>query len=399
MHGIRYQSTRHMPKSRIVMVNAPIHPIPPTKGAAVEWWMYQVSRRLVSLEPHLLCLAAEGQILEEVEGQAHFHRIRVGRIYRRLFQKITRIDPWSYAQRVARRIDHLQPPILHVHNAPALVPRLRSLCRWRPAVTLHHMHNAMALESPDPDIRLVANSQWLRNWYAERYPQHKIDVVTNGVDTEIFKPRWLESSDVLALKQDLALPTDRHVILFVGRISPEKGALDLIHAFEALLSRRRDVMLVLLGERRTDRPGNPRVEYGNAVASACERLGNHCRLLGVVPPADIQRYYRLGDLLVVPSEFEEPFGMVAIEGMAAGVPILVARRGGLPEFVVPGKTGHLINDAKNAAELADQINSLLDQPSELDTIARTARQYVEQNHDWDVVAHQLETLCEDKLRL
>ena len=124
-------------RPRIAMINAPIHPIPPMKGAAVEWWMYQVSRRLQTMEPHLLCLAAPGQALEEVSDGIHFHRARIGRAYRRLFQKITRLDPWSYAHRMARRIDRLQPAILHVHNAPALMPRLRTLCRWKPALILH----------------------------------------------------------------------------------------------------------------------------------------------------------------------------------------------------------------------------------------------------------------------
>ncbi len=379
------------------MINAPIHPIPPSKGAAVEWWMYQVSRRLQSLEPHLLCLAAPGQALEEYSDGIHFHRVRIGRIYRRVFQKITRLDPWSYAQRMARRIDRLQPAILHVHNAPALLPRLRTLCRWKPALTLHHMHNAMALESPDPEIRLVVNSRWLQNWYAERYPRHCVDVVTNGVDVDAFRPRWEMPDDIAVLKRELGIPAGQHIILFVGRMSVEKGALDLVHAFEHLVSRRRDAVLVLIGERRTDRPGNPRVEYGNAVAAACERLGDRCRFLGVVPPSEIQRYYRLGDLLVVPSEFEEPFGMVAIEGMAAGVPVLVTRKGGLPEFVIPGKTGELIDDAKNAHGLASQIDALLNRPAELDAISRSARQYVEQNHDWGTVTRQLDTLCQQHL--
>jgi len=379
------------------MINAPIHPIPPAKGAAVEWWMYQVSRRLRTLEPHLCCLAAPGQVLEELIDGVHFHRVRIGRAYRRLFQKITRLDPWSYAHRLARRIDRLQPDILHVHNAPALMSRLRTLCRWKPVLTLHHMHNAMTLVSPDPGIQLIVNSQWLCNWYAEHYPRHRIHVVTNGVDLEVFRPRWEMPEDVHSLKHRLGLPAARHIVLFVGRLSVEKGVLDLVRAFEQLTKVRRDVLLVIIGERRTDRPGNPRVEYGNAVASACEQLGDRCRLLGVVPPADIQRYYRLGDLLVVPSEFEEPFGMVAIEGMAAGVPVLVAHKGGLPEFVIHGQTGHLINDTKNYPELADQMNTLLNQPSQLDALARAARHYVEQNHGWDTVTRQLETLCEQQL--
>jgi glycosyltransferase involved in cell wall biosynthesis len=114
-------------------------------------------------------------------------------------------------------------------------------------------------------------------------------------------------------------------------------------------------------------------------------------MTGVVEPGTVQRYYPLGDLLVVPSEFEEPFGMVAIEGMAAGVPVLATRRGGLPEFVLPGQTGYLIEDAKDSAGLAAQIGSILSDPDAMQRIAVSARTYVEANHDWTTVAPQLES--------
>lgn len=382
-----------MKKTTIAMINAPIHPIPPSKGAAVEWWMLQVSRRLQSLEPHIFCLAAPGQALEEKSDGVHFHRARLGRMYRRLFQKITRLDPWSYAHRMARAIDRLQPDILHVHNAPALLPRLRALCRWQPRLILHHMHNAMELETTGPDIRLLVNSHWLQRWYAERHPRLHLEVITNGVDLERFQPRWESSDTDNVLRRNLTLPADHKIVLFVGRISPEKGPLDLVQAFEELIKLRPDTVLVIVGERRTDPPGNPRVDYGNAVHDACARLGDRCRFVGLVSPSEIQHYYRMGDLLVVPSEFEEPFGMVAIEGMAAGVPVLAARKGGLPEFVIDGNTGYLIENTKDRTGFARRIADLLDDSHGLASTARTARSYVERHHGWGTVTRQFEDLC------
>ena len=82
--------------------------------------MYQVCRRLAGFEPHIVCIAADDYPDEEQRDGIFFHRIRMGRLYKRLFQKITRIDPWSYAGRAAALIDRIKPDIVHVHNAPRL---------------------------------------------------------------------------------------------------------------------------------------------------------------------------------------------------------------------------------------------------------------------------------------
>lgn len=378
------------PSQRIVMINAPIHPIPPAKGAAVEWWMYQVSRRLHGFEPHLICLADRHQPLEELDHGVHFHRIRLGWLYRRLFQKTIRLDPWSYAHRAARRLERIKPAILHVHNAPSLLPKLRRLCRHR-SMAILHMHNAMPLDEPAAADRLVVNSRYLQGWYAERYPGMEIAVLTNGVDLDIFRPRWEQREDIASHKRELGLPEDKKIILFVGRVSPEKGLHHLLRAFAVLARRREDVMLLVVGEYRIGGGRDARAAYGDAVRQECAQWPDRCRLLGVVPPSQIQRYYRLGDLLVVPSEFEEPFGMVAIEAMACGVPVLAARKGGLPEFVLPEETGFLIEDLEDPSRFAGQIEVLL-RRSDLGEICQAARTFVETHHGWDRVARQTEAL-------
>lgn len=374
------------------MINAPIHPIPPRKGAAVEWWMYQVSQRLTAYEPHIVCIAADGQTIEEQRDGVFFHRIRIGRVYRRLFQKITRLDPWSYAHRAARLIDRVGPVIVHVHNAPRLLARLRQLCRAPGVAFAHHLHNDIALPTGEDRARLSACSRYLADIYTRRYPAAQVEVVTNGVDTQAYRPRWEQDREVAALKHKLGIAADRTVVLFVGRISPEKGPLDLVRAFEILRTRRPNALLLLVGEYRTSgKPGDRRADYGRQVVDACQRLGTDCILTGVVEPGDVRRYYWLGDVLVVPSEFEEPFGMVAIEAMAAGVPVLATRRGGLPEFVLPSRTGYLIDNAKDPIGLAAQIYTVLSNPDDMKRIALSARTYVEINHDWSTVALQLES--------
>lgn len=87
--------------------------------------------------------------------------------------------------------------------------------------------------------------------------------------------------------------------------------------------------------------------------------------------------------------------MVAIEAMAAGVPVLAADKGGLREFVIHGKTGFLIKDARNTLTFAQQMHEILEQLAGLDRLRQRTRTYVEKNHGWQVVARQLESLYQN----
>lgn len=111
---------------RVVMVTSPVHPVPPLKGAAVETWMYEVSKRLIGFEPHIVSIFHPFYPLREWRDDIFFHRIHFSRIYKRLFQKITKLDPLSYPKRVLRVIDEVKPDIVHIHNfIDGILPLLR----------------------------------------------------------------------------------------------------------------------------------------------------------------------------------------------------------------------------------------------------------------------------------
>lgn len=367
------------------MVAAPVHPVPPRKGAAVEWWMYQTCRQLRDVEPHIVSIAAADYPDEERRDGTVFHRVRIGRLYRRLFQKILGLDPCSYARRVARRLEIIRPDIVHVHNAPALFAELVRYYR-APTRFILHMHNEMAVVELPSGTVLFTVSRYLKDWYTARVPSTDIRIITNGVDTDTFRP--LSPTEVAGLRTRLKLPVSRKIILYAGRISPEKGPLDLVHAFSELRKIRGDVLLVLVGEIRTgaDRRG----DYGRQLLAASEALGADCYHAGTVDPTHMHEYYQAADLAVVPSAFEEPFGMVAIEAMAAGAPVLVTRKGGLPEIVQDGVTGFMLADAKNPIAFAQRLDELLNDTVRLATVRKNARDYVVQHHDWHVVSAQLE---------
>ena len=172
---------------KIAMVAAPVHRVPPRNGAAVEWWMYQVCRRLSGFEPHIISVAAEDYADEERRDGIAFHRIRIGQFYRRLFQKILGVDPCSYARRVARRLDSSIPI-----SCTCTTPRPCSP-GWPGITAVRRVSSCTCitkcrLNSSRPGTVLFTVSRYLKERYAARLPGADIRVVTNGVDTDVFRP-------------------------------------------------------------------------------------------------------------------------------------------------------------------------------------------------------------------
>ncbi|WP_081686680.1 glycosyltransferase [Chitinilyticum litopenaei] len=372
----------------IVMIAQPIQHIPPKKGAAVEWWMWQVCRQLAAsgqYMPHIICTGENDSAPEhEIRDGVHFYRITLSPVYKRIFQKWTRLDPCGYAVRAARYCRRIGAHIVHTHNSPKLHSEL---ARHLPGFTLLlHMHNEMETA---PDLRaccLVTVSQYLAGWYRQKLPEMPIRVLTNGIDRQAFltkqpQPEWRTQ-----------LPANSRILLFAGRISPEKGLLLLAQAFTLLSATLPELHLVIIGERVTG--NNTRAQYAHRVSELLAPLANRVHWIGVVQPEDMSHHYPAADLLVVPSEFEEPFGMVCLEGMAAGVPVLAARKGGLPEFVRHGETGFLMEEPRSPAILAAQIRELLSAPDELACVANQAADYARNHHDWPLVAQHLAHIYE-----
>lgn len=151
------------------------------------------------------------------------------------------------------------------------------------------------------------------------------------------------------------------LILALGRITREKGFEDLLRAFAALPT---EALLTILGEGPdlTD------------LKSFAERLGLNSRVkfTGWLPHDQLDSFYRRCSLVVVPSLWPEPFGIVGIEAMAYGKPVVAYDVGGISEWLENGKTGYLIPRGDIRA-LTDKIASLADYPQTAEQIGQTAR--------------------------
>jgi len=350
----------------------------------VEQWIDAVSHRLSEFDPHIVSVPHPERPDIETAGGVTYHRIRVGRLYNRLFRKITRIDPYPYIRRVADYAKSVAARIVHLHNAPQFVAPLQSLL---PAARLIlHMHNEKNFHGMRKVACLVGCSQYVVDWHRRRgFPAERFFVLPNGVDVDRFSPGDID----VELRRRHGIPDDVFVVLYVGRISPEKGVDRLVDAIRILNCR--DLHLVLVGEwPRGDARKSERVSYAASLRIGLDGIPH--TLIDVVPPTEVHRYFHLGELVVIPSQFEEPFSMVAIEAMASGVPVLAARKGGMVEYLRHRENALLFDADASPEILAKAIQSARADQDLLSSITHAGRSLVTARFGWQTVADQTSEL-------
>jgi N-acetyl-alpha-D-glucosaminyl L-malate synthase BshA len=175
----------------------------------------------------------------------------------------------------------------------------------------------------------------------------KIGVASCGVDLSLFYPR-----DKQVCKDALNIQSKK-TLLFVGNFVPVKGIPVLIEAFVGVADSEPDAVLCLLGE-------GPLQEELKAQAQALG-IGDRCRWLTPVEHNRVPEVMSAAELLVLPSR-HEGFGLVALEALACGVPVVATRVGGVPEIVADGECGFLVEPADISGLGAAVSRLLADEP-------------------------------------
>ncbi len=238
---------------------------------------------------------------------------------------------------------------------------------------------------------VIAVSASMRDDVHELYgvPREKIRVIHNGIDLNQYRP----SPDPAVLAK-YAIDPARPFVLFVGRITRQKG---IIHLVEAIQWIRPGVQVVLCAGA----PDTP--EIGREMAERVERARLQSAhpiiwIPQIVPKDEIIALYTQASLFACPSVYE-PFGIINLEAMACGTPVVASAVGGIIEVVVPGKTGLLVpvdaeggadfepkDPAKFARDFADALNRLLDDPERLKEMGARSRERVEHFFSWTSIA-------------
>jgi glycosyltransferase involved in cell wall biosynthesis len=202
-------------------------------------------------------------------------------------------------------------------------------------------------------------------------PRERVWYLPNAIDMSHFRPA--ESGERDRVRRELGLPLDRVICLFVGRLSREKGVMDLLEAWRLLQPD--DALLVVAGPDMTGHAWDAGAP-GRAFVHT-HGLSDRVRLVG--PLTDVAPMMRASDLVVQPSHFEA-LGLSAIEALACGIPLVASAVGGLLDFVVDGENGRLA-PPEDPAALAACLAPLLSDPRERARLAARARTSVLQDYD------------------
>jgi len=267
-------------------------------------------------------------------------------------------EPWFasslyqrvYAIRAARAFRAEACDVVHIHNFSQFVPIVRRL-NPRAKIVLHMNCDWLAeLDREMIDGRLkhadaiIGCSEYVTEKIRARFPHHadRCMTVFNGVDPRQFHPNGSQPQ-----------PSHGGRIVFVGRISPEKGLHVLLEAFERVAALRPDASLEIIGpeavapaEYIVNLSDDPMVRnlscfYDGSYLEYLRRrvrgpLVGRVSFAGALPHSAVVERLRHADLCVVPSVWPEPFGIPAVEAMATGLAVVTSRVGGLTEIVEDG---------------------------------------------------------------
>lgn len=244
---------------------------------------------------------------------------------------------------------------------------------------------------------VIAVSGGMREDILRSYPAidpERVHVVHNGIDLDAWRRPEGEALDAArATVERLGVDPDRPAVVFVGRITRQKGLPYLLRAAEHLPA---DVQLVLCAGA----PDTPELaaEVTERVARLRERRGSVVWIEQMLPREDVVALLAHATVFACPSVYE-PLGIVNLEAMAVGVPVVGTATGGIPEVVVDGTTGFLVpidqvEDGTGTprhpdtfvANLAAALTAVVDDPARAATMGAAARRRVEDHFSWQSVA-------------
>jgi glycosyltransferase involved in cell wall biosynthesis len=206
-------------------------------------------------------------------------------------------------------------------------------------------------------------------------PANKIDIIPNGVDTRRFDA--LDGLDLAEFRANYAHANEA-IVFYVGRVVHEKGVHLLVQALSRVLAARPNVKLIVAG---TGDSLNANRQLATSLG-----VGAHCYFTGFIPDDARDRLFRVANVAAFPSLYE-PFGIVALEAMAARLPVVAADVGGLSEVVHHGETAVTVYP-NNVDSLAWGILQTLDNPTLAQRRATTAYQMVVNRYNWGAIAQQ-----------
>ncbi|UHA74528.1 glycosyltransferase family 4 protein [Paenibacillus sp. 481] len=304
----------------------------------------------------------------------------------------------AYLKGVIRKLRSFQPDIIQVENRPRFVQRLKKAFPHARIWLNLHSTTFMSSRNIAPRMlrttlrmadRIFVNSYFLFNQVIEAAPECGERVIVNplGVDGERFQTRWSEDGErrYLAGKQMQGWES-RNIILYVGRLIPLKGVHHLLRVVPQIVQQYPQALFVIVGSAYYG--STHKTAYARQLMRLGRKVQSHVRFIPYVQHEEVPAWYSLADLLVVPSVDREAFGLVNLEAMATGLPVVATRVGGIQEVITDRVTGWLIDPERIQEQLGSVLLQLLSDEPLRRRLGEAGVQHVQASFTWKRTAER-----------
>ncbi|MNI11171.1 Spore coat protein SA [compost metagenome] len=354
-------------------------PVPPIMGGSVEICIHAIAQKLAQWH-QVTIISKRHPRYKHVTRSGNLTIIRVASkshdLYLTEVLKVLRKAKQMDLIQVDNRPRYAAAIKRHLPSTPVSL-FLHSLTFVKPP---HSSISTTAAQLSKVDL-IIANSSSLKSKLGQLYPKQrqKIETVLLGVDISRFSPPSTKQAAAVRRKFGLG---QGFKVLFTGRLIPQKGVDVLIHAMKIVKRSVPDVQLVIAG-------GEQKKGYAARLKELARKQGVRAIFVGYIPHSQVHRIYWLGDCLVCPSQGHEAFGLVNVEAMASGLPVIASDNGGIKEIVKHGYNGLLVRQFRKPVSFANSIITLAANSSYTHILGQQSRADAVNRFGWHATAERL----------
>ncbi len=285
--------------------------------------------------------------------------------------------------------------IIHLHNRPLYALWLRKF-GYRGKIILH-MHNDMTDYISSEQFTLVNKSVddfWFCSDFLLRRCQSGFNLLSGS---SIYNGVNFSGFSCSNKKDECFNDCSVRSLVIAGRIVKEKGVLEAIEICDKLnVNNSHRYTLAICGSTGSG-GNNERTEYFDRVVNLAAKINKKHEFPIIEIKGHLNKEYLLNfistcDLFIYPCQWDEPFGMVLIESMSVGTPLVASHKGGIPEIISPGVDGILISDSYNISDFVFAIERILSNSKEYDVIKINALRKIEMLFTWEHIAKRMLSL-------
>ncbi len=361
---------------KIAILTSGILPVPAVNGGAVEnhidfYLKYNNEHQLHDITVFSI---ADEKINDHPALQSkvnHYKYIEVksrwAKIKKHIYHKIMGEKYYHYTieyffLKAWRHLKKKHYDIILLENRPGYALRMKVPTGTKLYIYLHNdllnSHTKGYQQIYEAASRIITVSNYIANCVRTINPNdNKCFPVLNGIDISAFSPNIQSKIS----RKELGFSNKDFIMVFSGRVSPEKGVKELIEAI-LKLNDYPDIKLLIIGSPFFEEARNGK-EYLNEVQELASTVNDRIHFTGFIPYSEMPNYLKISDIAVIPSLWDDPCPNTVLEAQAMGLPIITTRRGGIPEEVTEDGAILLSTNDKFVDNLTNSILYLYNNPN------------------------------------